>query len=282
MILPSIIEQHYADLRPLRFIELSEQIRQLYDGPWVQIGNYPEEGANNPNPTDQAKARQMWRRAYKMLQPYEKLIYEDYQTISHDSLGVYAYHERQAITAMWKLCEAYHNVVELWDQLQRCDDRPLEDEEWDYQWRADDRPNAIHVPDPDIYHTMNPIIECKFFKYELRTNMAASMKFLKVMMDIEPSINSKNGSRRDKIKWPHIKEALNRSLLIDVGINPTDFGYAISSILPNRSASSVKQSFKTGRINEDFPNATDQNTITDIMNRLNPVLQLLKFSPDEC
>lgn len=122
--LANIIEQHYADLRPLRFIELSEQIQQLYDGPWVQVGDYPEDGVNNPNPVDQEKARKMWRKTYKLLKPYEELIYEDYQAISVDSYGVYLNKERQAITAMWALCEAYHNVVELWDMMQEEPEEP--------------------------------------------------------------------------------------------------------------------------------------------------------------
>lgn len=433
-----IIEQHYADLHPLRFIELSEQIQQLYDGPWVQMGSFPEEGTNNPNPTDQSKARTMWRGAYKLLKPYEKLIYEDYQDISIDSLGAYADRERQAITAMWKLCEAYHNVVELWDQLQVYDGDPAEDEddewgedieeaygyyeaikdiymrdtfpkqkdmidkwyrslkglsmttdviskkEWlktkviesgfimkyspsekfyetyddvynyrdmadeeyaqalydmatysrkiddlmddelgiaegkiaryifehradlspiqintffnymvltkyidglrnvpydtsnlDYFWDSKDR-KSVNDQSLGNQHNVTPVIVCKFFKSELRESLPASEKFLEVMKAIDPLINTSKGSRRDKIKWPHIKEALNRCNLIDEAINPTDFGNAIYSILPSRSALSVKQSFKTGRINEDFPNATDENIINDIKKKLTPVLLLMK------
>ena len=119
-----IIEQHYADLRPLRFIELSEQIQQLYDGPWVQVGDYPEDGVNNPNPADQEKARKMWRNTYKLLKPYEKLIYEDYQSICIECFGPYSDKERQAIAAMWALCEAFHNVVELWDMMQEEPEEP--------------------------------------------------------------------------------------------------------------------------------------------------------------
>ena len=95
-------------------------------------------------------------------------------------------------------------------------------------------------------------------------------------MEINPRVNVAKGNRSEKWKWPHVKEALILLKLVDEKINPTDFGEAINALLPERSAASVKQSFKYGRINPDFPNVTDKSIIAEIVKMLQPVKVLMK------
>lgn len=460
-----IIEQHYGDLQPQKFIGLAEQIQQLYDGPWVQLGPSPDEGTTNPNPADQEKARKMWRKAYKLLQPYEKLINEDYQEMQVDSLGVYLDKERQAILAMYKLCDAYHNEVELWDQMQE-DSDPIVEQEYripeQVQYNRDKAKNYFslkeqlfknqHFPiekdrlsrwwnrvpeekqeealkirqkayekdlknsgffdyydveiSPDVYvgaydfydsyqEANRQLEDCRFiciiqdlndgidvlniekleryiwenqkrlsdeqifafltyeemktylpdlmrkssadafaneivrslkeddqlkakavgntgileneidgktgfFKLEvfelgdkpqteehtpdvpaifvpiLHSNAKAWSLFLKILTQIEPRINKKEGARTDKWQWPHVCDAWKDLKLIDADTNPTAFGQAIHSIINQRTEASVTQTFKFGRIKKNYPTVTDNSIIAEIAKLFLPVKDIIK------
>lgn len=119
-----ILKQRYPNINAKGFIELAVQIQQLYDGPWVIVGNCPEEGCYNPNPQDQARARNKWRKAYRMLMPYEDLIEREFSILDTLVSSYWSDDEaKQAVRAMWDICCKYHNVVELWDMTEG-DDEP--------------------------------------------------------------------------------------------------------------------------------------------------------------
>lgn len=122
-----ILNQRYPTIRPQGFIELSVQIQQLYDGPWVVMGSTPDDGCNNPNPQDQAKARSKWRNAYRMLKPYEKQIEEDYNLLETiESPYLYDGRAELAIRAMYDICQKYHDVVEPWDMTEVAPEEPIQ------------------------------------------------------------------------------------------------------------------------------------------------------------
>lgn len=119
-----ILKQRYPNINAKGFIELAVQIQQLYDGPWVIVGNCPEEGCYNPNPQDQARARNKWRRAYRMLMPYEHQIEREFSIMETPVSSYWGNDEaKQAVRAMWDICCKYHDVVELWDMTEG-DDEP--------------------------------------------------------------------------------------------------------------------------------------------------------------
>ena len=70
------LKQHYP-FNTIPYIELREQIQQVYDGGWVQLGSSPEEGCHNPTPEGQERARNMWRNAYGILKSHENYIYTE-------------------------------------------------------------------------------------------------------------------------------------------------------------------------------------------------------------
>lgn len=114
------------------------------------------------------------------------------------------------------------------------------------------------------------------FVNELRESKQACALFKDILETTNPNINKKNGERSGKWQWPHLFYALLSMKLIDELTNPTDFGRAIHDIIPERSAKSISQSFKTGRINDDFPTITDDNIIADIAKQFQPVLDAIK------
>lgn len=121
----SVVLQRYAELGPKRFVDLCESILILYDGPWMATRDCPE-GCYNPDPQDQEKARRLWRNTYAKLKPYEEKIYEDYRDMKSAPTGAYKNDEKRIIRAMYLLCEAYHNNVELWDEVQTGTSNPPE------------------------------------------------------------------------------------------------------------------------------------------------------------
>lgn len=114
------------------------------------------------------------------------------------------------------------------------------------------------------------------FKFvpELRNNEKAKTKLKEVLDTLNPKINTRGGKRSEKWQWPHVCDALKELQLIDNDTNPTDFGDAINKILTDRTAQSVTQSFKTGRINPDYPTPTDKSIIAEIKQMLQPVKDL--------
>ena len=447
-------EQRYAGLHFKRFISLSDQINQLYEGPWVQIGSSPEEGTHNPNPLDQEKARTLWRNAYKKLKPYEQYIYEDFEICRQNEWKWGLNTECKAIMAMHDICESYHDIVELWDEIQTdvedeieyspkvhelvpydsdraaayleqknttfrkeylpkavkklkrwweripeekreealkmklngfedemrksgfldyyvadvnpgfmeeiiplaenqdmaqrmyddeqyaCDMNDLYDGidvlnmdklekyVWEQQKYLTDEqlfsfllyeemkqylPKLLQTPMSKVKAflenwqmfieldpiTMSPtlhfgkpddkseILEVKSiedcipieipvcFVAELRFNKKASKEFVRCLAEIEPRVNVLRGNRSEKWKWPHVRSAFIALNLVDEDINPTVFGMAINALLPNRTAASVKQSFKYGRINSDFPNVADKSIIAEMIKLLEPVKKML-------
>lgn len=119
-----ILKQRYPNINAKGFIELAVQIQQLYDGPWVIVGNCPEEGCYNPNPQDQARARNKWRKAYRMLMQYEDQIIREFNILDTPVSSYWNDDEgKQAVRAMWDICCKYHDVVELWDMTEG-DDEP--------------------------------------------------------------------------------------------------------------------------------------------------------------
>lgn len=113
------------------------------------------------------------------------------------------------------------------------------------------------------------------FVSELRTNEEAKLKLHDILTTLNPRINTKGGKRSEKWQWPHVCDALKELGLIDNDTNPTDFGNAINQILIDRTAKSVSQSFKTGRINEGYPTPTDKSIIAEIKQLLQPVKEKL-------
>lgn len=109
------LKQHYP-FNTIPYIQLREQIQQIYDGDWVQIGDSPEEGCHNPTLEGQERARKMWRNAYDILKPHEIDIYTDNRIIENED-KCYANEIAHSIHAMFLLCEQYHNVVELYDKV---------------------------------------------------------------------------------------------------------------------------------------------------------------------
>lgn len=449
-------EQRYAGLQPKRFISLSEQINQLYEGPWVQMGAYPEDGTNNPNPSDQEKARKMWRNVYKKLKPFESFIYEDYLLCKENEWEWSSEWEYSAVMAMHDLCESYHNIVELWDEIQtQIDDeevvfspvgheivpydsesavvyfeqknalfkaeylpkaiarlkkwlqripdekreeaigmklemyekemrrsgflefymaditpgfmeevlpladsqdmaqRMMDDEQYacdmydlhdgidvlnmekleQYVWehqkclkdeqlfsfllyeemkcylpklkqtplakfkafldsltvslefdplsmaptvsigRANERQDSSAAEGKDVKKQIELPV---YFASELRANKRASEALIGCLNDMAPRINVLKGNRSEKWQWPHLRAAFIVLKLVDKDINPTDFGKAINTLLPSRSAASVKQSFKYGRINSDFPNVADKSIIAEMVKRLESVKKYME------
>ena len=115
------------------------------------------------------------------------------------------------------------------------------------------------------------------FKFvpELRNDEKSKTKLKEVLNALNPKINTRGGIRSEKWQWPHVCDALKELGLIDSDTSPTDFGNVINSVLTERTAKSVSQSFKTGRINPDYPTATDRSIIEEIKMLLQSVKDLV-------
>ena len=119
------------------------------------------------------------------------------------------------------------------------------------------------------------VLTCQFFSEELRSNHKASVLFLQILENLNPEINKSSGRRATKIKWPHIRAAWEKLNLMNPQISRTDFGVAVNSVIKARTEASVSQTFKPGRINDDFPNMTDDSIIADIVEKFKPVRDIL-------
>lgn len=283
----SILDRHYHRIGPRRFIELREQIQTLYDGPWVQMGSYPEDGMHVPVPEDQEMARRMWRNAYAALKPYETTIRQDYEAMQLDYIGAFYDAERQAIYAMYHLIESYHNNVELYDIMQRPEREALdlfektclEIEERDCEEgeiETNQQELVASTPTP-LNSTVKDLEEKEMVQYSdkvinlrpaVRESKDAYHKLVQVLrQDILPLIPS-------TFSWGHVKVAMKESDIIDE-MGDKIFGSLICEILPQDDLVVANIKSACFRFFNRQHNDADTNKINEAKRLLKPVTNLL-------
>lgn len=295
----SILDQHYYRIGPRRFIELREQIQALYDGPWVQMGSYLEDGMHVPVPEDQEMARRMWRNAYAVLKPYEPMIQQDFHDMQLDNIGVFYGVERQAINAMYDLIEAYHNNVELYDIMQRperealelfektCleiearDKEEVENGETEQnntclpQWSPWPQDTAVTEPeeveDPKVTEKVQYNGKVMNLRPTVRDNKEAYHKLVQVLRrDILPIISS-------TFSWGHVKEAMKCSDIIET-LGDKTFGNLICEILTGEELVAANIKSACSRYSTRQHTDADANKVREIQKLLKPVTDLLDSS----
>ena len=115
----SFLEQ-YAGIDPKAVAENYDRANKLYEGDWVQYGDYPEEGDFRTNNKDRDRAIEMFRKLYHYLEPYNQQIREDYQKYRQmDWLEKHnlPYGEGEILERLYWVCEFYDTKIKFTDEL---------------------------------------------------------------------------------------------------------------------------------------------------------------------
>lgn len=117
------ITDKYTELNLEAIRVAYDRYRNLYDGDWVQMGNYPEDGCSVPTEEGRKKAIQILKGLYQILIPYEQQIRDDWDSIRRDEcLG--SLEELQQVQTMYEVCNDYHNLVGFMESLTQLSNKP--------------------------------------------------------------------------------------------------------------------------------------------------------------
>ena len=256
-----VFTERYPGVEPEQYIELNSQIQLLYDGEYKMWGTWPEDGACNPTPEQQEKARNMWRNIYTMIRQYERNIEEDLKKLSEKARFNENSEEiivHDAIDAMHHLIHQYHSIVEPWDWAEGHSKALIKE-----RIEPCDSMCEINIS----LHTI--------FNGKLRSNSKAVAEFMKIFPKVVNRVQTKGGHRTEKWCWRHVFYAFKdeRLAFIDYETSNAAFGRAMAELCDTLKAKNVEQTLKTL---VDFPSVTDSNIITDIVNTFMPVVDIIK------
>ena len=96
-------------------VEGYDQYEALYNGEWIQLGSYPEEGQYNPNPKEREQALNILRGLYGKIKQYEQQIKADMAYLE-GNLMAYP-HIKEKISCMANICRDYHDRIEFIENL---------------------------------------------------------------------------------------------------------------------------------------------------------------------
>lgn len=117
------ITDKYTELNLEAICVAYDRYRNLYDGDWVQMGNYPDDGCSVPTEEGRKEATRILKGLYQMLKPYEKQIRDDWDSIRRDEcLG--SLKELQQVQTMYEVCNDYHNLVGFMESLTQLSNEP--------------------------------------------------------------------------------------------------------------------------------------------------------------
>lgn len=105
----------YKDINIESICEAYNQYETLYNGVWVQLGNFPEDGQYNPNPKEREQALNILRGLYDIIKPYEQQIKADMECLEGD-LRAYP-HIKEKISCMANICRDYHDRIEFVENI---------------------------------------------------------------------------------------------------------------------------------------------------------------------
>lgn len=112
---PSIAEKNqtlldkYRNLNLDAICEAYSQYEGLYNGNWVQLGDFPEEGDYISYNEDRKSALKILEGLYKLLAPYEQQINKDWEVVDGDLMSQPYIREKLHCLAM--ICRDYHNRI---------------------------------------------------------------------------------------------------------------------------------------------------------------------------
>lgn len=107
----------YKDINIEGICEAYNQYETLYNGEWIQLGSYPEEGLYNPNPKEREQALNILRGLYDKIKPYEQQIKADMEYLE-GNLMAYP-HIKEKISYMANICRDYHDRIEFIENLNK-------------------------------------------------------------------------------------------------------------------------------------------------------------------
>ena len=96
-------------------LDAYDQYEALYNGEWVQLGNYPEEGLYNPNSKGREQALNILRGLYDKIKPYEQQIKIDMEYLEGNLMAFS--HIKEKISCMANICRDYHDRIEFIENL---------------------------------------------------------------------------------------------------------------------------------------------------------------------
>lgn len=105
----------YEDLNLEGICEAYDQYETLYNGVWVQLGNYPEEGQYNPDPKEREQALNILKGLYGKIKQYEQQIKSDCEYLK-DDLWAFS-HIKEKLSCLDMICRDYHNKIEFIENL---------------------------------------------------------------------------------------------------------------------------------------------------------------------
>lgn len=117
------ITDKYRELNLEAICVAYDRYRNLYDGDWVQMGNYPEDGCSVPTEEGRKKAIQILKGLYQILIPYEQQIKDDWDSIRRNEYWM-NWEESQKVQTMYDVCNDYHNLVGFMESLTQLSNEP--------------------------------------------------------------------------------------------------------------------------------------------------------------
>ena len=109
--------EKYQGINIDALVEGYDQYEALYNGEWIQLGSYPEEGQYNPNPMEREQALNILRGLYDKIKPYEQQIKADMEYLE-GNLMAYP-HIKEKISCMANICRDYHDRIEFIENLNK-------------------------------------------------------------------------------------------------------------------------------------------------------------------
>ncbi len=106
----------YSDLNMEAICSAYDRYINLYEGEWVQMGNYPEDGCSVPTENGREKALEILKGLYRLLRPYEQSIKADWEHIRENSNSLW-WNEQAQIQTMFDICKEYHDKVEFIEMI---------------------------------------------------------------------------------------------------------------------------------------------------------------------